>query len=166
MQATVGNTFQATGIPGEFSRSDNQDSDGAILNSATEANNIVGRVVNYVSANQYEVGVAASGNVAGVLVNPKASYRLSLNPQAFLLNDSQGEFAKRGYLFVTLPAAALKGDFVYYSLTTGALETKAPAVAPTAGYARLPGGLVQLDNTVAGVGEIYFDVAGSTVLTV
>lgn len=162
-QATVSNTHLATGIPGEFSRSENQDSMGVVLNSATEANNVVGRILKYVDGNDYEAGVAASGNLAGMLCNPKASYRPSLDAQAFLPNGSQSEVAVRGYLFVSLPAAADKGDFVYYSDTTGELETKAPGVVPTAGYTRVPGGVVTLNNSSAGVGEIYIDIlSGST----
>jgi len=163
VQATVSNTHLATGIPGEFSRSENQDSMGVVLNSATEANNVVGRILKYVDGNDYEAGVAASGNLAGMLCNPKASYRPSLDAQVFLPNGSQSEVAVRGYLFVSLPATADKGDFVYYSDTTGELETKAPGVVPTAGYTRVPGGVVTLNNSSAGVGEIYIDIlSGST----
>lgn len=165
-QSSVGNTFLATGIPGEFSRSENQDTEGCILNSTTESGNVVGRVVHFVDGNQYEVGVAADGNPAGILCNPKAGYRVGLGAQAFLPNDSEAEFAKRGYLYVTLAAAADKGDWVYYSDTTGALITAAPEAVPTAGHSRLPGGLVQMNNSVAGVAEIYFDMSGSTVLPV
>ena len=166
MQSSVTNEFQATGIPGEFSRSGNQESRGAILNSATEANNIVGRVVFTVDGNSNEVGVAADGNFAGILCSPKTAVRPTLDAQAFILNDTQVEVAERGYLFVTLPAAADIGDFVYFSNTTGALATAAPATTAPVGHSRLPGGTVQGQNvTVAGVGEIYFDIAGSAVAT-
>jgi hypothetical protein len=166
MQTSVVNKFQSTGIPGEFSRSHNQESRGAIINSATQANNIVGRVVNTFDGNDNNVGVAANGNFAGILCSPKTSIRPSLDPQAFLPNASQVEVAERGYLFVTLPAVAANGDFVYYSDTTGALATAPPATTAPAGFTRLPGGLVKGSNaTVAGTGEIYFDMAGSTVET-
>lgn len=164
MQSSVTNEFLATGIPGEFSRSGNQETRGAILNSATEANNVVGRVVFTVDGNSNEVGVAADGNFAGILSSPKTAVRPTLDAQAFILNDTQVEVAERGYLFVTLPAAADNGDFVYFSDTTGVLATAAPDAAAPAGYSRLPGGLVKGCNvTEAGVGEIYFDMAGSTV---
>lgn len=162
VQSTVSNEYLANGIPGEFSRSTNQDSAGIILNSGTEANNVVGRAINYVDGNDYEAGVAGDGNLAGLLVSPKTGYRASLDAQAYLPNESQAEVATRGYVFATLPAAAAKGDFVYYSTTTGVLETQDPTTAPTAGYTRLPGGLVTGVNvTEAGVGEIYFDIAGT-----
>ncbi len=166
MQSSVTNNFLATGIPGEFSRSGNQETRGAILNSESEANNIVGRVVFTVDGNSNEVGVAADGNFAGILSSPKTAVRPTLDAQAFILNDTQVEVAERGYLFVTLPAAASVGDFVYFSDTTGALATAAPAATAPAGHSRLPGGLVQGQNvTAAGVGEIYFDIAGSSVAT-
>jgi hypothetical protein len=166
MQSSVVNKFQSTGIPGEFSRSHNQESRGAIINSATEANNIVGRVVLTFLGNDQNVGVAADGNFAGILSSPKTSIRPSLDAQAFLPNESQVEVAERGYLFVTLPATAVSGDFVYYSDTTGALATATPATSAPAGHSRLPGGLVKgLNVAIAGTGEIYFDMAGSTVAT-
>ena len=166
MQNSVTNKFQSTGVPGEFSRSHNQESRGAIINSATEANNVVGRVVKTFAGVDHNVGVAADGNFAGILACPKTSVRPSLTAQAFLPNETQVEVAERGYLFVNLPAAADDGDFVYYSDTTGELATAAPAVTAPAGHSRLPGGLVKGCNvTVAGTGEIYFDMAGSTVAT-
>jgi len=166
MQSSVTNKFQATGIPGEFSRSDNQQSRGAIINSAVEANNIVGRVVKTITGSDSNVAVAGNGNFAGILSSPKTSIRPSLTAQAFLPNETQVEVAESGYLFVSLPAAAANGDFVYYSDTTGALATAAPATTAPAGHTRLPGGLVKGNNvTVAGTGEIYFDMAGSTVET-
>jgi hypothetical protein len=166
MQSSVTNQFLATGLPGEFSRSGNQETRGAILASAVEANNVVGRVVKTVTGNNFNVGVAANGNLAGILSSPKTGVRATLEPQAYLPNASQVEVAERGYLFVTLPAAAAIGDFVYYSNTTGVLATAAPAATAPVGHSRLPGGLVQGQNvTGAGVGEIYFDIAGSAVAT-
>lgn len=162
MQTSIANTDLATGIPGEFSRSSSQESDGAILNSGTEANNVVGRAVKTVDGNDYEVGVAADGNIAGVLVSPKISYRPALTAQAFLPNGSECEVATKGFLFVTLAAAADKGDFVYFADATGILATAAPAAVAPASHTRLPGGIVTKNNTAAGVGEIYFDLSGST----
>lgn len=164
MQSSVTNNFLATGIPGEFSRSHNQESRGAILDSAAEANNVVGRVVLTVDGNDFNVGVAANGNFAGILSSPKTSVRPSLEPQAFLPNETQVEVAERGYMFVTFAAAADVGDFVYYSDTDGTLTTAAPGATAPVGHTRLPGGLVKGQNvTAAGIGEIYFDMAGSTV---
>lgn len=166
MQTSVTNIFLATGIPGEFSRSQNQETRGAMLDSAVEANNVVGRVVFTVDGSDYNVGVAADGNIAGILCSPKSSVRPSLSPQAFLPNDTQVQVAESGYMFVTVAAAAAPGDFVYYSDTTGAIATAAPATAAPAGHSRLPGGTVKgLNVTAAGIAEIQFDLTGSTVKT-
>ena len=162
MQKSITNTANATGIVGTFSRSNDQDAHGAILVSATEANNVVGRAVKSVATNANEVGVAASGNLAGLLVTPKIAYRPSLAAQAFLPNGMQCEVATKGYVFVNLLSAANAGDFVYYSDTTGELISAAPGVAPAAGYTRLNGGLVKRLTDAAGFNEIYFDLAGST----
>ena len=118
------------------------------------------------AGSDYNVGIAADGNFAGILSNPKTSVRPSLEAEAFFPNETQVEVAERGYMFVTLPAAAAIGDFVYYSDTTGALATAAPSATAPVGHTRLPGGLVKGQNvSAAGVGEIYFDMAGSTVET-
>lgn len=164
VQTTVTNTNLATGIVGEFSRDINQDSISVVLNSATESLNVVGSVVHFVDGNDYEAGVAADGNIAGVLVTPKANYRASLTTaQGYINNNAQTEVATRGYIFVDLPAAADKGDFVYYSDTDGTLATAAPDTAPSAGYTRLAGGTVTKNATEEGVGEIYIDIlSGST----
>lgn len=163
MQTTVSNTFQASGVTGEFSRSENKDSFGAKLNSASEANNLMSRAVNHVAANDNQVGVAAAGNLAGLLCNPKAAYRVGLSDSLVVPNETQCEVATRGYLWVLVGAAASIGDFVYYSDTTGELSTAAPAAVPGAGITRLPGGKVVGRNVIeAGLAEIYFDVAGST----
>lgn len=162
-QSSVSNAFNATGIPGEFSRTTGQDAKGAILDSAVEANNVVGRVVFSNDGDDYTVSVGGDGNISGILATPKISYRNGLGAQAYLPNASQCEVAKAGYMFVTLPAAADDGDFVYYLPTTGVLEAKAPATPPTASYVRLPGGKVVGNTAAAGVAEIYFDVrSGST----
>ena len=166
MQSSVTNEKQAAGIPGEFSRSTNQDSRGAVLNSANEALNLPSVVVFTELGNDYNVGVASDGNFAGILSSPKTVIRQTLDAQAFISNEIQVEVATRGYLFVTLAGSANNGDFVYFNDTTGLLIAAAPATTAPAGSSRLPGGLVRGCNvTGAGVAEIYFDIAGSTVAT-
>lgn len=163
MQSSITNEFLATGIPGEFSRSTNQDARGAILNSASEALNVASVAVLDVAGNDFEVGVAADGNFAGLLSTPKAAVRATLDAQAFISNETQIEVATRGYLFVAIAKASAIGDFVYYNDTTGLLTSEAPGVTAPAGSTRLPGGLIKgLNVAGAGVAEIYFDIAGST----
>lgn len=164
MQTSVSNSKLAIGRTGEFYRTDNQRTLGAVLNSTTESLNAVGSVVLHVDGNDNQVGIAADGNFAGVLISPKTALIPTLDPQAFISNDQQVEFAQAGYLVVDLPAAASIGDFVYYSDTDGTLSTAAPGATAPVGSTRLPGGTVQEFNlTEAGQGVIYFDAAGSTV---
>lgn len=163
MQTTVSNFNLGLGRTGEFYKSDNQKTSDYILNSAAEANNVVGRVVKHITGSDSDVGVAGNGNFAGILGFPKTSVRPTLDPQAFLLNATQCEVAESGYMIVEVGAAAAIGDFVYYSDTDGTIATGAPGVAAPAGHSRLPGGTVQIFNViVAGQAVIYFDISGST----
>ena len=162
MQSSVGNYFQASGIPGEFSRSGIQRAFGAKLNSDTETLNVASSVVMRVDGDDNQVGVAQDGNFAGILSTPKAQSRPTLTALAYIENESQVEVATAGYLWVTLATTGSIGDFVYYSDTDGTLSSFAPDTAPDAGYTRLAGGTIVGDNvTVAGTAEIYFDAAGS-----
>ena len=166
MQNSITNNFNATGLPGEFSRSIGKDARGAILNSTNEAFNLAGTAVLDTAGNDFEVGVASTGNFAGLIVNMKSLVRQSLDAQAFVSNETQIEIATAGYLYVTLAAAAANGDYVYYSDTDGTLATAPPATTAPVGHSRLPGGVVKgLNVTAAGVGEIRFDISGSTFST-
>lgn len=166
MQSSVTNNFLANGIPGEFSRSDNQRARGAMIKSATEANNVPGRVVKTITGNNYDVAVGGNGNFAGILSTPKTAIRPTLDAQAFVTNETQIEVAKSGYLFVTLGAVASVGDFVYYTPATGVILTAAPATTAPAGSERVPGGIVEgLNVTAAGLAEISFDINGDAAKT-
>ena len=167
VQQAVTNRFLATGIPGEFSRSENQRSRGAIINSASEANNVPGRVVLSQPGNQEEVVVGATGNFSGILACPKTAIRPTLEAQSYITNETQIEVAESGNLFVSLPSAADIGDFVYYSTAAGvdigSLVTAAAGATAPADSARVPGGIVTGYNVDgAGVTEISFDINGST----
>lgn len=164
VQKVVENREFATGLPGEFYSNLHQRTVGKIINSATESLNVIGVAVKQKTATiDDEVAVDGTGALAGLLGTPKVVYRETLDPVAFVSNGQQVEVLKAGYVVVNLPAAANIGDWVYYNDTTGVLETQAPNAAPTAGYSRLPGGTVQIKTvTVAGIGIIYFDLAGDT----
>lgn len=163
MQTSITNEFLANGIAGEFSRSDNCHANGKILQSTTEASNVAGRVVLTTEDNDYEVGVNSDGVFAGILSSPKTGIRQTLATQAYITNATQVEVADRGYLWVTLAAAADVGDLVYYTKATGVISAKGHAVVPAATEIRVPGATVVGKNvTAAGLAEIYFDIAGST----
>ncbi len=162
-QSSITNEFLASGVAGEFSRSDNQESQGAILQSTTESLNVAGRVVLTTEDNDFEVGVNSDGHFAGILATPKSGIRQTLATQAYITNATQVEVAKRGYMWVAVAGAADVGDFVYYTKATGVISTVAPGTVPAGTEIRVPGGKVVGKNvTAAGLCEIYFDIAGST----
>jgi hypothetical protein len=162
VQKVVQNIEFATGIPGEFYTNLHQRTVGKIINSTTESLNVIGVAVKQkTSSVDDEVAVDGTGALAGLLGMPKVVYRNTLDPVTFVSNGQQVEVLKAGYVVVNLPAAANIGDWVYYSDTTGVLETQAPGAVPSSGHSRLPGGTVQIKTvTEAGVGIIYFDLAG------
>ena len=163
MQKSVTKGALPTVVVGEFYATGDRITQGYILNSATEALNVVGSVVTQVAGKDNEAGVAASTVFAGIICSPKSLAKEGLAPQATIENGTPVEVAKSGFLGVKLPAAAAIGDYVYYSDTTGALVTGKRDAAPTAGHTRLPGGTVEYFN-VAGEGAavIYFNFAGDT----
>lgn len=163
MQTTVTNTALPIGRPGEFFRGTLARSVGNILVSGTETDNAPGVVVNHLAADDDVVGVAQTGNFAGILGMPKVSVRPTLDNQTYVTNGSQVEVLQAGYVVVNLPAAANIGDWVYYLDADGTLLTAAPQATAPALSSRLPGGtVVEFNLTAAGLAVIYFDIAGST----
>lgn len=163
MQKSVGNSALATVAVGEFYTDGDRVTRGMIINSASEANNVIGRVLTQVADEDDQAGVAASSIFAGILCSPKSLVRATLDPQSTVPNGTPVEVAKRGFIGVNLPATADIGDFVYYSDTTGELSTAAPNVAPAVGTTRVPGGTVEYFNVAAaGVAVIYVDFSGDT----
>ena len=161
VQKTVTNKFLGSGVVGEFYSTDMQRTTGQILNSASDALNVVGSVLTKVTGSDNQSGVAASSVFSGILSNPKGLVRSTLDAQSTVPNGSQVELIQQGFVFVSLPATAAIGDYVYYSDTTGALSTAAPDAAAPAGTSRVPGGTVQVNNvTTAGIAVIYLDSAG------
>lgn len=160
-QTSVDNTHLGSGVVGEFYSTEPQTARSLILNSASEANNVIGRAATFVDDEDQQVGVAASTRFAGIIGMPKTLARQGLDPVTTIANGTAAEILRRGYVIVDLPAVAAKGDFVYYSDTTGELETVAPDAAPPAGATRVPGGTVEIFNvTEAGIAVIYVDFAG------
>jgi len=98
---------------------------------------------------------------AGIIGFPKILAREGLGDVTTIANGVVADIINKGYVFVDLPAAADKGDFVYYSDTDGTLATVAPDAAPPAGHTRVPGGRVEIFNvTEAGIAVIYVDHGG------
>lgn len=160
-QKTVVNTQLSNGLPGEFYSTEPQGSRSLILKSASAANNKIGVVATYVADEDDQAGIAASTRFAGIIGFPKSLVRPTLENITTIDNGVVAEIINKGYVFVTLPAVAAKGDFVYFTNATGALTTVAPNVAPPAASTRVPGGTVEIFNvTAAGLAVIYLDHAG------
>jgi hypothetical protein len=78
VQSVVANRFLGSGIVGEFARSENQRSRGAILVETSDTSNMPGRVVLSSATNGYEVRVGFTGNFAGIIACPKTAVRATL----------------------------------------------------------------------------------------
>lgn len=160
-QTSVSNTNLGSGVVGEFYSTEPQGVRSLILNSASAANNVIGRVATYVDDEDQQAGVAASTRFAGIIGFPKSLAREGLGDVNTIANGVAADLINKGYVFVDLPAVAAKGDFVYYSDTDGTLATVAPTAAPPPGHTRLPGGKVEIYNvTEAGISVIYVDHGG------
>lgn len=160
-QKIVSNATQGSGVVGEFYSTEPQGSRTLILASANAALNVIGSVVTYVDAEDQQAGIAASTRFAGIIGMPKALVRPTLDESTTIDNGVAVEVLNRGYVFVSLPAVAAKGDYVYYSDTDGTLATVAPTGVAPAGHTRVPGGYVEIANvTEAGIAVIYLDFAG------
>lgn len=137
----------ATGIVGDFAVVDGGERVFPYaLDSADAANNVIARAFTIKSEGVAQAG--GSGVFAGLLVNPKSyAYQGLFNnasAQLTLPNGAQGEFAKRGYVFVTLPAAAAIGAYLVYNTTTGVLSTVTDPAVPGSGNALVPNARVAI----------------------
>jgi uncharacterized membrane protein YebE (DUF533 family) len=131
------------GVPGDFYTDSPRICESFILNSVLASNNVFGRAFTKIAGptnqGQAQVGnPTGTGVFAGFLVNPKGSVNYGvfgnpLAPSLVLPNESQAELLTMGTIFVTLPAVANIGDYVYFNNTTGALTTQAPGSAPLSG---------------------------------
>lgn len=139
-------SFQSTvylasgaGVSGDFYTDSPRICESYILNSVSATNNVFGRAFTKNGQGVAQVGdPSGTGVFAGFLVNPKGSVNYgilgnALSPTLVLPNESQAELLTMGSIFVTLPAAAAIGDYVYFDQTTGELTTQAPGSAPLSG---------------------------------
>jgi hypothetical protein len=137
------NVFLVTGqgVPGELYNDYPRRAQPFTLNSTSAANNIIGATFFTVLSQGFAQAGNGSSNFgpAGFLINPKV-YALQGNttfgvlaPSMTLPNFTEAEFLTEGSIYVTLPAAANIGDFVYYNNTTGALTSLPPTTAPAGG---------------------------------
>lgn len=170
-QNVVTNRCLALPPSGEFYSNQPQRTRTGILNSASVAHNIPGRVVRYKKDDSDLVGVSRPGAVAGILGFPKSVTRQTLASPQTLDNGQIVEVIQQGYVIVTLVkkpnASANIGDWVYFNDQDGSLTSFAPSQKKEAGYTRLQGATIQVTNitlpssdnsTTQGI--IYLDLAG------
>lgn len=150
-QSTILNR-QAAGIPGELAFEGPLRATPAMLNSASEANNVFGRLFTVQEApaesihEGLRVQAGGTGMIVGILANPKAHVQHSANFEAgaSLPNGVIADFVEMGALFVDLAGGPhVPGSRVVYATATGILSAVAPtATAAGTGNAFLPGAKV------------------------
>lgn len=140
------------------------------LDSTSAANNVIGRAFTVkddatasfdTSADPQPLDVQAGGAgiFAGILANPKvyalqgttaggtlaASLTLPNNTMVELVQECAG-------IIIAVPATCAIGDWVWYSTTTGELQTTAPGASAPAGTARVPNGrITRYESAAAGL---------------
>jgi hypothetical protein len=166
------NVFLLTGqgVPGELYNDYPRRAQSFTINSTTPADNIIGGSFFTVLSQGFAQAGNGSANLgaAGFLINPKV-YALQgnttfgvLSPSMTLPNFTQAEFLTEGSIYVTLPAAANIGDFVYYNNVTGALTSLPPATTPVTGTT-FTGAFVDV-YTVTGAGLAVITVDPSVLI--
>lgn len=115
---TTVKTQLISGIPGEIAFDGPTRVITALINTASEANNVFGRAFTYADESIESVAAGGTGEFAGILINPKA-YGIGTNGVA--PNWKAAEFLQMGEVYVTVSNAGTIGDLVYYDNATGAL---------------------------------------------
>lgn len=148
---------QGFGVVGEMYSDAPRKAQSFILNSASAANNVVGRAFTVASEGVAQAGVAGSNTVrfAGILASPKTYANKgttgdTLAANQTLANGVQAELVSEGDIIVALPAAAAIGDVVYYTDATGVLTTTQPGAAAPGASTLIRGAYVN-----------YFALAGA-----
>lgn len=143
IQSTV-NIYNALGVPGDVAFSGPFRAQALNVNSSGAEPNTIGFAYTMTNGggnpdpsgaapNAGSCQVGGTGVFAGILVNSKeyAAFGTSSSPLAptFSLPDNSiGEFAFMGEIYIEIPGPANIGDFVYFDQTTGALGSVAPKV--------------------------------------
>lgn len=134
-----------SGIPGEIAFDGPQRAITALLDSATESNNVFGRAFTYKDESVESVQAGGTGFFAGILIAPKA-YMLDVG---YASNLSQGEFLVQGEVYVALDAASADftiGAPIWFQNATGAIGC---GTLPANGATAIPGGYVSRHNVSA-----------------
>lgn len=117
-----------SGIPGEQAFDGPVRALSALLDTATEANNVFGRAYTYTDESVESVGAGGTGLFAGILINPK----LYMVGESYALNGTQAEFGFMGEWYVKLTTTGgTIGDPIYFVNATGELGHGTAAVGQT-----------------------------------
>lgn len=167
-QSTVSTTI-GFGVVGELALDGPLRAQPARLDSASAANNVVGRAFTIKDdatasfdtsddPQPLDVQAGGTGVFAGILANPKvyplygtagdslaASLTLPNNQMVELVQETSG-------IIIAVGAACAIGDWVWFSQTTGALQTTAPNAAAPGGTTRVPNGrITRYESAAAGL---------------
>lgn len=160
-QKTVTNTRQPHGVVGELAFDGPIRAKAMTLDSASAANNVVGRAFTVKSEGVAQAG--GTGAFAGILINPKSYAHAGLpgdgNPLV-LSNGTVGEMLTMGEPFVTLPAAAAIGDLVTYNTSTGVLGSVAEEAVITAAQSTDTLTVSAITKGNLGVGSVIKQASG------
>lgn len=118
---TIPNTARSrllSGIPGNISHDGPTRVTTAILNSATESNNVFGRAFTYNDNSVESVQAGGSNVFVGIMINPKA-YAIDAD---YASNGITGEFLSMGEVYVQLATTGNIGDPVSFDPATGILS--------------------------------------------
>ena len=107
-----------SGFPGEISHDGPTRAIPVVLGTATESNNVFGRVVTISDDATETYVVGGEGAIVGILIHPKA-YAIDAD---YARNGTQQEALIEGNVYVQLDGAQGKqGDAVFYDKATGAI---------------------------------------------
>lgn len=134
-QETVTQEEQAYGVVGEFAFDSPRRVHAYTLDSASEANNVVGRVFTVKSQGIAQAG-GDNGVFAGILINPKtyAVDGIYNNDSGDLTipNGNVVELCTMGEIYIKLGGSAAIGDALKYNDTTGVIASGSPSAGETA----------------------------------
>ena len=139
--SSLGASELISGVPGEIAFDGPQRAIAALINSASEANNVFGRAFTYNDESVESVQAGGAGFFAGIMIVPKA-YALDGETAA---NFTQGEFLCQGEVYVGLSTDSTDytiGAPVWFLTATGEVGC---GTVPAGGTA-IPGGYVSRHN--------------------
>lgn len=129
-QSVIGNL--KSGIIGEIALLGPMRVTPAMLDSASAANNVVGRYFTYADEAAETMAAGGTGEIGGILILPK-THALhgtagdTLGDALVLPNGEPGEFMSMGFVWVALASSGASiGSVLKYATATGVIDHGAP----------------------------------------